>query len=66
MTIVDNKLRFDPGNDLDYLADGESFLVVIDYTMQDEHGVQSSSTLSITVQGEDRRHDQRHRWATTP
>jgi VCBS repeat-containing protein len=52
VTIVDNKIRYDPGNDLDYLADGESYVVVVNYTMQDEHGVQSSTTLSITVQGE--------------
>jgi VCBS repeat-containing protein len=52
VTIVDNKIRYDPGNDLDYLADGESFVVVVNYTMRDEHGVQSASTVSITVQGE--------------
>ena len=52
VAIVGNKIRYDPGNDLDYLADGESLVVVVNYTMQDEHGVQSSSTLSITVEGE--------------
>ena len=52
VSIVDNKIRYNPSPDLDYLADGESLVVVINYTLKDEHGVQSSSTVTVTVEGE--------------
>ncbi|HEY5722156.1 MAG TPA: Ig-like domain-containing protein [Allosphingosinicella sp.] len=52
VSIVGNQVRYDPSPDLDYLADGETLDVVINYTIEDEHGVQSSSTVTITVQGE--------------
>ena len=52
VSIVGNQVRYDPSPDLDYLADGETLDVVISYTIEDEHGVQSSSTVTITVQGE--------------
>jgi VCBS repeat-containing protein len=51
VTIVENQVRFDPGTDFAYLGSGETAIVVIDYTIEDEFGVQSSSTLTITVQG---------------
>ena len=52
VSIVNNKIHYNPSPDLDYLADGESLDVVISYTIEDEHGVQSISTVTVTVQGE--------------
>ncbi|MBI2257080.1 MAG: cadherin domain-containing protein [Proteobacteria bacterium] len=49
--IVDNKLQFDPGSAFDHLAEGDSAEVTVSYTMQDEFGAQSSSTVKITVIG---------------
>jgi VCBS repeat-containing protein len=51
VTIVENQVRFDPGTDFDHLADGESEVVVLSYTIEDEFGASSSSTVTITVQG---------------
>jgi VCBS repeat-containing protein len=53
VTIVENEVRFDPGSDFDHLAGGESEIVVINYTIEDEHGASSSSTVTVTVQGRD-------------
>ena len=53
VTIVEDQVRFDPGDDFDHLASGESEVVVIDYTIQDEHGESSSSTVTVTVLGRD-------------
>jgi len=53
VTIVENEVRFDPGTDFDYLASGESAVVVIDYTIEDEYGASASSTVTVTVQGRD-------------
>ncbi|MCZ4279569.1 DUF5801 domain-containing protein [Kiloniella laminariae] len=50
-TISGNKLVFNPGTDFDYLADGETATVVIDYTMSDDSGAASSSTATIIVTG---------------
>jgi VCBS repeat-containing protein len=52
-TVVEDHVRFDPGTDFDYLAQGESAVVVVSYTITDEHGATSSSTVTITVQGRD-------------
>ena len=49
--VVGNQVQFDPGTDFDYLADGETAVVVVNYTIEDEHGAQSSSTVTITVEG---------------
>ncbi len=51
VSIVGNQVRYNPSPDLDYLADGESLDVVVNYTMKDEHGVTSSSTLTVHVTG---------------
>jgi len=51
VSIVGNQVRYNPSPDLDYLADGETLDVVVNYTMRDEHGVTSSSTLTVTVTG---------------
>jgi VCBS repeat-containing protein len=53
VTVVENEVRFDPGGDFDHLASGESAVVVISYTIEDEHGASDSSTVTITVQGRD-------------
>ncbi|MGZ8286342.1 MAG: beta strand repeat-containing protein [Allosphingosinicella sp.] len=53
VTIVENQVRFDPAGDFDHLASGQTAVVVINYTIEDEFGVQSSSTVTITVQGRD-------------
>src|SRR5206468_1109460 len=37
--------------DFDHLAEGATATVVVNHTMTDEHGAQSSSTLTITVTG---------------
>ncbi|MDB5694183.1 MAG: hypothetical protein JWO81_3246, partial [Alphaproteobacteria bacterium] len=50
-TVVGNQLQFNPGTDFDHLAQGATETVVVNYTMQDEHGATSSSTLTITVTG---------------
>jgi VCBS repeat-containing protein len=51
VSIVSGQVAFNPGADFDHLAVGESQVVTINYTMQDEHGAQSSSTVSLTVTG---------------
>jgi VCBS repeat-containing protein len=53
VTIVENEVRFDPGTDFAYLASGESAVVILSYTIQDEHGASASSTVTVTVQGRD-------------
>ncbi|MGA9581001.1 MAG: Ig-like domain-containing protein [Allosphingosinicella sp.] len=53
VTIVENEVRFDPGDDFDHLANGDSEIVVIDYTITDEHGASASSTVTVTVEGRD-------------
>ncbi len=50
-TIVANQLVFDPGADFDHLAAGVTETVVVSYTMTDDHGASSSSTLTIIVTG---------------
>src|SRR5439155_22566732 len=50
-SISSNQLAFNPGSDFDHLAVGESQVVTLTYTMQDEHGAQSSSTVTLTVTG---------------
>ena len=48
-----NQVEFDPGSDFDYLAAGESVDVVLTYSIEDEYGSQSSSTVTITIEGRD-------------
>ena len=50
-TIVGNQVEFDPGTDFDHLAVGASEVVIVSYTIEDEHGASSSSTIGITVTG---------------
>jgi VCBS repeat-containing protein len=51
VVIDGNAITFDPGDDYQYLAQGETATVAIDYSMSDNHGLSSSSTLTITVFG---------------
>ncbi len=53
VSIEENQLRFDPGSDFDDLAGGETAIVVANYTIEDEFGAQSSSTVTITIEGSD-------------
>ena len=50
-SVVGNQVQFNPGTDFDHLAQGATATVVVDYTMRDEHGAQSTSTLTITITG---------------
>ncbi len=50
-SIVSGQVQFNPGTDFDHLAQGVTENVIVNYTMQDEHGATSSSTLTITVTG---------------
>jgi VCBS repeat-containing protein len=51
-SVVDGKVVFDPGTDFDHLPAGVAEVVTVNYTMTDEHGAESSSTIEITVTGE--------------
>jgi VCBS repeat-containing protein len=50
-SVVANQVVFNPGTDFDYLDTGETANVVVGYTITDEHGATSSSTVTITVNG---------------
>jgi VCBS repeat-containing protein len=50
-SIVGNQVQFNPGSDFDHLAVGESQVVNVSYTIEDEHGATSSSTVAVTVTG---------------
>ncbi len=52
VTIDGNQVRFDPGTDFDELDVGDTAMVTIDYTMSDDSGAPSSSTLTVEVTGE--------------
>ena len=49
--VVGNQVQFNPGADFDYLDTGETAIVVVSYTIKDEFGATSSSTVNITVNG---------------
>ncbi|HLB31745.1 MAG TPA: putative Ig domain-containing protein, partial [Gammaproteobacteria bacterium] len=49
VSIVDNKLLFDPGADFAALGGDEIVAVTIDYTLQDAAGVQSASTVTLAI-----------------
>ena len=50
-SVAANQIVFDPGADFDYLDTGETANVVVSYTITDEHGATSSSTVTVTVNG---------------
>jgi VCBS repeat-containing protein len=51
VSIVDGKLRFDPGASFDRLAVGASDTVEVSYRVRDSRGDESASTAWITVTG---------------
>ncbi|MEA3064098.1 MAG: hypothetical protein QOJ27_533, partial [Sphingomonadales bacterium] len=50
-SIVGNQVQWNPGTAFDHLALGTTETVVVSYTITDEHGATSSSTVNITVTG---------------
>jgi VCBS repeat-containing protein len=50
-SVVANQLVFTPGSDFDHLAQGATASVTLSYSMRDEHGAASSSTVTVTVTG---------------
>jgi len=50
-SVVANQVKFDPGADFDHLAADETEIVVVSYTVSDEHGATSTSTVTVTVTG---------------
>ena len=51
VTQSGNNITFNPGSDFNFLADGETATVVIDYVVIDDNGGSDNSTLTITVTG---------------
>ena len=51
VSIVNDKLQFNPGQDFNFLGTGESAQVVVQYTMADGAGAQSSAEVLITLNG---------------
>ena len=49
--MVGNQVQFNPGTDFDDLAVGQTEIVVISYSISDEHGATDSSTITVTVTG---------------
>jgi VCBS repeat-containing protein len=50
-SVAANQVHFVPGTDFDHLAQGVTEHVTLSYTMQDEFGAQSSSTVDVTITG---------------
>src|SRR4029079_15592514 len=48
-SVVANQVHFVPGTDFDHLAQGVSEHVTLTYTMQDEFGASSRSTVDVTI-----------------
>ena len=51
VSIVDNKLVYDPGTAYNSLPAGQSATVMINYTISDGHGGTASSTATVTITG---------------
>jgi hypothetical protein len=51
VAIVGNQLEWNPGTDFDYLNDGETAPVVVNYVVSDGNGGNTPSTATITVTG---------------
>jgi VCBS repeat-containing protein len=50
-SVVDGKVVFNPGTDFDHLKAGATTTVTLNYTMKDDQGATSSSTVTITITG---------------
>ena len=53
ISIEANEILFTPGATFEELEDGESAIVTVNYSMSDEAGATSQSTLTLTVTGVD-------------
>ncbi len=51
VTIVNNKLQFNPGTAFANLAEGQTVTVTFNYTMNDGQGLTSSSTATVVMNG---------------
>ncbi|RYE81530.1 MAG: tandem-95 repeat protein, partial [Myxococcales bacterium] len=51
VSVVGNKVSFNPGTDFAHLAQGVTETVTIVYSIQDEHGATSNSVATVTVTG---------------
>lgn len=51
VSVVANQLVFNPGTDFDYLPNGATTTIIVNYTMSDDSGATSSSTVAITITG---------------
>ena len=51
VSVVANQVRYDPGTNYNYLADGESETVTFDYAVSDGNGGTATSSATITVEG---------------
>ena len=49
--VVGNQVQFDPGSDFDHLAVGATASVTVSYTIEDQFGSVSASTVTVTVTG---------------
>lgn len=50
-TLIGNVLSFNPNAHFSSLGPGDSAVVHFDYTVQDQHGLSASSTITVTVTG---------------
>ncbi|MGO4369133.1 Ig-like domain-containing protein, partial [Pseudomonas sp. PAB10] len=50
-SVAGNQLQFNPGTDFDHLAQGATASVTLSYTMTDEHGAISTSSVDVTITG---------------
>ena len=55
ISIVANEIRFTPGSTFQELDPGDSAIVTVFYSMSDDEGETSQSTLTLTVDGDDDR-----------
>ena len=46
-SLIDGNVVFETGTAFDYLAEGESEVVILNYEMQDDKGASSSSTIIV-------------------
>lgn len=51
VSVENGKLVFNPGSDFDHLAKDATETVTLTYTMRDEHGAQSTSSVTVTITG---------------
>src|SRR5207248_2228302 len=49
--VVANQVQFAPGTGRDHEAQGATAVVMLNYTVQDEHGATSTSTVAVTITG---------------